>query len=367
MNILIYNWRDIKHPKAGGAEIVTMEHAKYWIKNGHTVYWFSPKFNKSKNLEKIDDVIVYRRGNKLSVYFWAPIFYLFSGLKFDIVIDQIHGIPFFTPFYVRKPKIAFIHEVAKEIWDYMEPFPINTLGKIIEPIYFKFYKTITFWTPSDSTINDLIQMGISKKKCIKILCGINNQTLKSPFKKSKSPIFIFVSRMVMMKGIEDVIDAYSFIVKEKKNSKLWLVGGGEKEYVDILKMKVKNLGIEDSVIFCGFVTEKNKLDLMKKAHILLHASVKEGWGLVVVEAASQSTPSVVYDVAGLRESVKNNITGYVVKENTPEELAKAAIRLFDDKNTYRKFQKNCLIWSSSIKWDTELKKSLNLLNKISKK
>src|SRR3989304_4913798 len=98
MRILILNWRDPKNPKSGGAEIVTLEHAKAWVKKGHKVTWFTSKFAGSKGTEKI------------------------------------HGIPFFTPLYVKKPKIAFIHEVANEIWNYMYSFPINKIGKSIEPI-----------------------------------------------------------------------------------------------------------------------------------------------------------------------------------------------------------------------------------------
>ena len=123
MNILILNWRDPKNPKSGGAEIVTLEHAKAWIKHDHKVTWFTSKFEGSKTNEKIDNVNIVRRGNFLTVYFLAPFFYLLSGNKFDIVIDEIHGLPFFTPIFVRKPKIAFIHEVAGEIWEYMFPFP----------------------------------------------------------------------------------------------------------------------------------------------------------------------------------------------------------------------------------------------------
>ena len=365
MNILIFNWRDIKHPKAGGAEIVTMVHAKSWIKAGHSVVWFSPKFKKAKDMEVIDEIRIIRKGNKLSVYFWAPLFYLFSGQKFDIVIDQIHGIPFFTPFFVRKPKIAFIHETAKELWDYMEPFPINTIGKFIEPIYFMFYKRIIFWTPSDSTIKDLMLQRIDKKNCIKILCGINNKTLTVPVKKGNKPIFIFVSRLVKMKGIEEVIDSFSAIRRERTESVLWIVGGGERPYINLLKRKVKNLNLQKSITFFGFVPEKKKLELMRNANVLLHASVKEGWGLVIIEAASQSTPSIVYNVAGLNESVINNKTGVVIRENTPEELAKQAIKLFEDKTRYQRFQKNGLEWARSLKWKDSTDESLKLLNDIS--
>ena len=361
MKILVFNWRDIKHPKSGGAEIATMVHAKAWIKAGHSVVWFSPKFKDAKNTEVIERIRIIRKGNKVSVYFWAIIFYLFSGEKFDMVVDQIHGIPFFTPLFVRKPKIAFIHETATELWDYMEPFPINTMGKIIEPIYFKMYKRMTFWTPSDSTIRDLVKQEINKKNCVKILCGINNKVLKYPVEKNNKPVFIFVSRLVKMKGIEDVIDSFSIIRKKNKEAILWIVGGGEKPYINLLKRKVKYLHLQKSVEFFGFVSEQTKLDLMRKAQILLHASVKEGWGLVVIEAASQSTPSVVYNVAGLSESVVNDKTGVVIDRNSPKELANQAIKLFNDKKRYERFQKNGLERARSLKWEDATNQSLKLL------
>src|SRR5258708_8108017 len=132
MKILILNWRDIKNPESGGAEIVTMEHAKAWIKNGHSVTWLASAFKDSAKEEIINSVRIVRRGNWITVFLLAPFFYFFSKQKYDLVIDEIHGIPFFTPLYVRKPKIAFIHEVASNIWDYMYPFPINKIGKITE-------------------------------------------------------------------------------------------------------------------------------------------------------------------------------------------------------------------------------------------
>src|ERR1035437_7101483 len=168
MNILILNWRDPKNPKSGGAEIVTLEHAKAWIKAGYKVTWFTSKFKHSKTEEFLDGIKIIRAGNFITVYLLAPIFYLFTKNKFDLVIDEIHGLPFFTPLYVRKPKIAFIHEVAGEIWDYMYPFRINILGKFIEPFFYLPYEGIPLWTDADSTINDLVKCGIRRKDCVAI-------------------------------------------------------------------------------------------------------------------------------------------------------------------------------------------------------
>lgn len=364
MNILILNWRDIKNPKSGGAEIVTFEHAKAWVKAGYRVAWFTSGFEKSKKAETIEGVEIIRRGNFITVYFLAPLLYFFSSRKFDLVIDQIHGLPFFTPLYVRKPKIALIHEVADEIWDYMCPFPINMFGKFIEPFYFKLYKNIKFWTDANSTIDDLVKHGIKKEMCTAIKCPVSNKVLSLPSKKEETPTFIFVSRLVKMKGVEDVIDSFAMIKKDLPDSFLWIVGEGDKKYTEFLTNKTNRMGLKNTVKFFGYVGNEKKLELMKRAHLLLHASIKEGWGLVVVEAASQSTPSVVYNVGGLRESVLNGKTGLVINQNTPEEMASQAIKLLKDFSRYESFQKNCLIYAKDLTWDKSTEKSLELIKEL---
>lgn len=364
MNILILNWRDPKNPNSGGAEIVTMEHAKAWVRVGHKVIWFTSKFKGSKTREVIDGVNVVRHGNALAVYLLAPLFYLFSKQKFDLVIDEIHGLPFFTPLYVRKPKIAFIHEVAGEIWDYMFTFPLNKLGKFMESLYFQLYKNVKFWTDADSTIDDLVNKGIKRQNCIAIDCPASNKALTILPNKEKNPTFIFVSRVVKMKGMADVLEAFFYIQKELKDVKLWIVGDGDGEYIKELKETMKFYSISTKVRFFGHVSEEEKLELMRKAHVLLHASVKEGWGLVIIEAASQGTPSVVYNVSGLRDSVKNGKTGIVLKENNPREMASQAMNLLKNKDRYLSFQKSGIVWAKSLTWEKATKQSLRLLDSV---
>lgn len=364
MNILILNWRDIKNPKSGGAEIVTMKHAKAWVKSGNNVDWFASEFKSSKKNESVEGVCIFRKGSSFTTFLYAPFFYFKRKDRYDLVIDQIHGLPYFTPLYVKKPIVAFIHEVAAEIWDYMYPFPLNKIGRFIESKYFFLYKNITFWTDAESTINDLVKHKISRDHCIAISCPTDIKPLSNLVQKEKRPTFIFISRLVKMKGIEDTLVAFHEILKKEKDAILWIVGDGEKKYLDFLKQKIIGLDIKKNVIFYGRVSEKKKVSLIKKAHILLHTSIKEGWGLVVIEAASQGTPSVVYNVAGLRDSVRNNITGIVVESNTPFYLAKESIALYLDKKRYRDFQLNSIDWAKSLTWKDATEKSLTLINSL---
>lgn len=367
MNILILNWRDPKNPKSGGAEIVTYEHAKSWIQAGHSVTWFTSRFPKSEKREIIDGIEIIRMGNEIGVYLIAPWFYLFSRNKFDFVVDEIHGIPFFTPLYVRKPKIVFIHEVAEDIWDYMYSFPINKIGRMLEKVYFNFYKNMKLWTDADSTIEDLEKVGIDRKNCLAINCPASNQVVSVLPQKTKPPVFIFVSRVVRMKGVEDVIRAFSIIQKEIKDATLQIVGDGDQVYIEELKKLTQELSITEKVDFVGRVSNKEKLRLMGKAEmLLLSIKVHAGWCLVVIEAASQGTPSVVYRVSGLRDAVKDNETGVVVKENTPEAMAREAIALFKDKKRYKKYQANGLTWAKSLTWEKVTKQSLQLIEEVFK-
>lgn len=358
MHILILNWRDLKNPHSGGAEIVTMEHAMGWKKAGHKITWFASRFKDARYAERISGINIVRAGNSLTVRLHAMLFYLFSGIKFDLVIDEIHGIPFFTPLYVRKPKIAFIHEVAAEIWDYMYPFPLNKIGRISERLMLAPYRRILFLTVSNSTADELKRVGIKKIKII--INGIKIKKLKN-LRKEKDPTFIFVSRVVKMKGIEDVIKSFFHILKELKNAKLWIVGDGDGNYIRFLKRTRDTYAIKKKIHFLGRVNDEEKLRLMKRAHVLLHASVKEGWGLVVLEAASQGTPSVVYNVPGLKDSVKNGITGTVLKKNDPKEMAKSAVNLLKDREEYEKFSENGVVWAKSLSWEKSVKESLRII------
>jgi len=368
MNILILNWRDIRNPKSGGAEIVTLEHAKAWVRRGHKVTWFASKFKNSSRHDRIEGVDIVRAGNFISVYLLAPFYYLKNRKKIDVVIDEIHGLPFFTPLFVRKARIAFIHEVAEEIWDYMYPFPVNVIGRGVESFFFKFYKNTQFWVPCESTINDLARYGIKRVNCKKVICAIKNKTLqKVTSDKEKNPTFIFVSRVVRMKGIEEVINAFYNIILSIPDAKLWIVGDGDERYINSLRKIIKDKSIEKNVEFFGRVSEKKKLELMRKAHLLLHASVKEGWGLVTVEAASQGTPSVVYNVSGLRDSVLNNTTGLVIKQNSSMCMADESISLIYDDKRYVRFQKGGLSWARSLTWDTAIQESLSLIDEVYKK
>src|SRR3989344_4001640 len=163
MRILWLNWRDIKNPESGGAEVMTHETAKRLAAAGHQVTIFTSKFKNSKNQETIDQVKIIRRGNRLTCRFWAYFAYQKNFKdKIDVVIDEINTIPFFTNLYVKERKIALIHQLAREYWWSETFFPINFFGYILETFFLRPYRHLPTIAASDSTKIDLEKNGFSK-------------------------------------------------------------------------------------------------------------------------------------------------------------------------------------------------------------
>ncbi len=372
MKILIFSWRGPGHPHAGGAEHSTSKHAKGWIKAGNQVTLFTSSFQGAKSEEVIDGMRIVRRGQQVfSVHLRALVWYLFGSHDiFDIVIDEVHGLPFFAPIFVRVPKLVFIHEVAKEVWK-LNPwsFPFNLLpaviGPLLEPLIFKFfYQEMIFMTVSQSTKNDLIAWGIHKENITIVHNGFENPNYKIDKKETKKTI-IYLGALSKDKGIEDALVAFQNLAESHKDSQFWIVGKGEGRYLEFLKERVKSLGIEGTTKFFGFVTDREKYKLLSKAHILINPSIREGWGFVVIEAASVGTPTVGYNVAGLKDSIIDGKTGLLSEPNA-ESLTEKISYLLSNEAVYRSFCENGKRWSRKFSWSESANQSLKLLEKVSK-
>jgi len=365
MRILILNWRDPYHPLAGGAEVMVLEHAKYWAKKKHEVVWFSASFKNAKREEFVEGIKVIRRGSHFTVKFWAFIAYLTNTIgKADIILDCFHFHPYFSTLYMRGRKIALIHEVAGKIWFDNIAFPIAFLGYITEPLAFLFYKNIPFITVSNSTKKDLKKLGI--KKVYVIENGVRH-VIPTSKKKEKDPTLIFMGRISKDKGVEDAIEIMSGLLLHFKNIKLWIVGKEEsKKYLRDLKKTVLKKGLKKNITFHGYVSEKDKYKLLKKSWILIHPSKKEGWGLTVIEAASQGVPTVGYNVEGLRDSVKNGETG-ILSDVNREKLKETVTEILSDKKLLNRLSKNAQKYAKQFSWEKATKESLKVIERYVKK
>lgn len=304
----------------------------------------------------IDDVQYVRSGGRYLVYKRARDFYRDNHSSFDLVIDEINTIPFFTPQFVNdKPVVALIHQLAREFWHYETPFPLSYLGHhFLEDWWLGLYRNIPTITVSDSTRRDLESLGFMQVRTIPE--GLDFEPLQELAAKEKIPTVIFTGRLKKAKLPHHAVKAFALIKKEVPEARLWVVGDG------YMMNQLKKMNVPD-VTFLGRVSNQFKLKLMRSAHLALVPAVREGWGLVVTETNAMGTPVVAYDVHGLRDAVVDGKTG-VLTLNNPEAMAEAAVSLLNDRPLLYGMSRNALADSKRFSWDKTADKFERILKTV---
>lgn len=370
MRILVFSWRDLRHPSAGGAEYVMHEHMKGWVEAGHGVTHFSSYLKGKPREEEIDGVRIVRRGYQyLGVQAAAFLYYLKNRKSCDFLVDEFHGIPFFTPLFSRKPKLAVIHETARGVWlMYPLPFRLNffvgIIGYLFEPLVFLFYRKTFFMTVSNSTKKSLCLMGIPQKNITIIYNAIDLEVSKyKKYSKESENIVCYLGALSKDKGVEDAVECF-FYLKKKGIENFWVIGKAvTKEYEQKIRNLVKKYNLDNNIKFWGYVDDDKKYELLRRCHVLINPSVREGWGLVNIEANAMGTPVVAYRSPGLIDSITDN-SGVLVDKNTPSALAQAVFELFQDRKKYEMLCRGAKEWSKKFNWKKSRSQSLKLIEGI---
>lgn len=360
LRILWFNWKDIKNPAAGGAEVFTHEVAKRLTANGHEVTLFTSAFPNSEKEEVLDGVRIIRAGDKYTVYWKAKSYYenLFAREGYDVVIDEINTRPFFTPKFVKKGEkiIVLIHQLAREYWFYETPFPINVLGYyFLEEKWLKAYKEKTTITVSESTKKDLLSLGF--REVYVIPEGLSYEPLKKMPAKEPDPTIIYLGRLTRAKRPDHALKAFKLVLQEHPRAKLWFVGDG------YMRPKLERLA-NPNVIFFGRQPRDKVSELLAKAWVFVHSGVREGFGLNVIEANAHWTPAVAYNVPGLRDSVRDGVTGFLVKQGDVRALAGAIIRMIEDEELRTKLSRNAAEYARNFNWDKSAVEMIKVLQAL---
>lgn len=337
MKILMLAWKDMQHPKKGGAEVVTDHYLKRLSKK-HDVTLFASRFKKSKKEEIYNGYKILRQGNSLFVYPAGAMHCILN--EYDIIIDQVNSVPFMTPLYVKKEKrVAFFHQLALEVWHYEMPRPFSQIGEALEHYILPLYSRSRCLTISKSTSDDLKRYAHARD--IKVITNTVDIVPRKSLAK-KMPAFVYVGRLSPAKRIEDCIDAAA-----KANARLYIIGSGNEKYVSSLK-KIAEKKCTDAV-FLGQVSASMRDKILSRCYALVMTSVREGWGLVVSEAYACGTTAITYDSPGIRDS---NTCGIICEKNTPDSLSKHMSDLIGNKKKAESLGKMALQKAKEMpSWD----------------
>lgn len=315
MRVLVCNWKDLAHPTAGGAEVYTHEVLRRWAAAGHDVTWFAAAVPGRAASELVDGVRVIRGGGRLGVYAAARRFLERQPRgRFDVVIDEVNTRPFgLAAVRHGAPTVAFVHQVAREVWFSELPLPLAALGRyVLEPRWLRRLRRLPVLTVSRSSREALERYGLGRVAVVP--AGVGVEPLAVPAVKESRPTIVFVGRLSGSKRVDHALAAFARVRRELPDAQMWVVGSGPHE------PRLRRAA-GPGVTFHGHVGAEHKLELMSRAHALVMTSVREGWGLVVDEAAAVGTPTVAYDVPGLRDSVP--AAAGVLVEPSPSALAAA--------------------------------------------
>ena len=325
--------------------MLTHEVAKRLVERGHEITWFTSRPTGLAANEDVDGVRVVRRGSELSTRIHAPRFARRS--RFEVVVEEINTLPYFSPVWSRAPAVLFIPQLARDVWWYEAPRLLAPLGYAAEPLYLSAYRHVDAITISASTHDDLRRMGLESVIHV-IPMAVSTPAAHPLPAKTASGRLVFVGRLVRSKRVDHAVLALAFLRKLVPDATLTVVGDGP----DLPRARelAATRGVGDAVTFAGRVSEARKAEILGEADVLVACSVREGWGLTVTEAARLGTPTVAYNVPGLRDSVMDGRTGLLTPPS-PVALATAAHRLLSDDALYEALRRSAWQRASKLSWE----------------
>lgn len=352
MKILVINWQCIKNPLGGGAEVHLHEIFKRIAAKGHEVTLFCSRYPNSEEHENIDGINVIRKGERNFFNFLVPMFYnqYFKNINYDIIIDDINKVPFYTPLYVKKPLLAVSHHffgksIIKEAGRVVGSY-ILLAEKMVDYIY----KNTRFAVVSQSTLDEFKErhFNISNFTIVPNAIEPANFPMKIG-KKAEKPTIAYFGRLKKYKSVDHLFFAFKNVLNIVPDAQLCIMGRGD--FQPYLEKLAGELNISDKVVFHGYVTEEEKINLLSLAHCAVNTSMKEGWGITNIEANACGTPVISANSPGLRDSVKNGISGLLYKYADINELSDNIIKILTNQNLLNSLSEGAVEWAGSFSWD----------------
>lgn len=354
------NWRDPLNPRAGGAERVTRAYLKALRERGHEVCWFANAYPNCPATSEIDGIQIARGGGMGTSVLKAREWYR-QQPPFHLVIDQHHGIPWYAPWWAGTHVVAYIHEVLGPIWKAFYSPPLSTFGRWQERKTHRIYGRVPFWVPSESTRQALLGHGVRNVQVIPN--GVDTVPITAlPPKPLAQPLhLVAVSRLEPNKRVDHAIQVARLLRERGVAADLTIVGNGSS--AENLRQTASATGIPDLVRFTGGLPEAEKNAELSRAHLLIHTSIREGWGLNVIEANAMGTPAVVYPVHGLVDSTVHRETGLVTEAESPDSACQSILNLLLQPALYNRMRIQAWERAKTFQWERVLPIACDWLEK----
>jgi glycosyltransferase involved in cell wall biosynthesis len=352
VKLLLLNWQDRRNPQAGGAEEHLHEIFGRLAARGHDVTLLASGWPGGAGRERVDGMEVHRVGSRYSFNAVAPGYYRrrLADERFDLVVEALNKVPLFSPLWSGRPGVLLVHHLFGITAFREASLPVASMTWLLERPIATVYRGLPTEAISRSTADDLVRRGLRREEIRVIYPGVDLEffTPGPGVERRPEPTFLYLGRLKRYKAIDGIVLALRRLADEGIPARLVIAGRGEWEAT--LRELVRRLGLEGRVDFAGFVTEEEKRALFRAVWANVFPSPKEGWGITNLEAAACGTPTIASDSPGLRESVRDGVTGLLVPHADVPALAAAMRRLATDRAAVEDLGNGALDFASSFTW-----------------
>jgi glycosyltransferase involved in cell wall biosynthesis len=352
-HILVLNWRDVRHPQAGGAEQYMHQIALRWVMAGARVTCFAGRPRGSADREVIDGIEVLRAGGPLSLYPHTAMRLLRRRFRtVDHVVDCQNGIPFFSPLFLpsRAQIIQIVHHVHQDQFATRFGPALAAVGRFLEgSAARRIYGERPIAAVSPSTRHELRRrLGFRGPIFIVPNGTAPVPTVRAP--RDPDPTITVVSRLVPHKRIDLLLEQLVETLLAVPQVRVEIVGDGPE--LPRLRRLADDLGLGSVVAFHGYQPDEVRDKLLSRAWLTATTSAAEGWGCSVIEAAAMGVPTVAIKVPGIRDSVVDGRTGWLVDDETTVGVMMArALHELTEEGRAGEITNACQAWARCFTWD----------------
>lgn len=362
---VITNWRDGRHPDAGGAEEVCEHLARCLAQRKWEVVLLTAAVDGEASEEHRDDFTIIRRGSQFTVYPWALLWMVWNRRSIRAVVDSQNGIPFFTPLVLgrRKPVVLLLHHVHHDLFPYYFSPMTTRIGQWLESTGTRLvYRDRAVVATSPSTRQRARREFKLRGDIFVIPPGCETVSSAPPARRVRAehPLIVWVGRMVPQKRVGLILDAMPDLLVTHPDLELHLVGDGPQR--GELEARARQLGLDGHTVFHGLMEVESRHALMRSAWMSATTSESEGWGPGVIEANAEGVPVLAYRRPGLRDSIRHLDTGWLIDDGAPLAPAVAtALEQLSDPDFAEAIGIRAQRWIARFTWDEMTQQVLDVL------
>ncbi len=340
-------WRDLDDDEAGGSEIHAHNIASIWVQSGLEVtHRTSAAVGRPQEAMR-DGYRVIRRGSRYSVFPRAALAEVTGRYGHaDALVEIWNGMPFGSPVWRRGPRVIWLHHIHGPMWHMSLPRPLGHAGVALEeklgPVLYRNQPIVTL---SRSSEDELLELGFPARNISVITPGVDPGF--SPMgPKNQTPLAMAVGRLVPVKDFRRLVRIWARVLEQVPTAELVIVGEGYER--SAIEDEIESLGIGDSVRLPGRIPDAELLDLYRRSWVATSASVREGWGMTLTEAAACGTPAVATDIAGHADAVARDQSGLLAERD--EDLVADMVAVLTNPGLRRRLEEGAIERARQLTW-----------------